>query len=83
MKASPGSRQRGGAFGTLVVLVALAVIGYYVYQQYLSPRGEETRYCQKEFYACQAECRKAAGEADEYRACERHCNEQLAACRNP
>ncbi len=83
MNAGPISRQRGGALGTLVVLAALAVIGYYVYQQFLSSRGEEARYCPKEFYACQAECRKAAGEADEYRACERRCNDQLAACRNP
>lgn len=73
-------RQRGGAIGTLVLLIALAVLGYYVYQQFLGAESEAPPSCKAALNACVANCRKTTSEAADNQACQRRCRDQAAAC---
>ena len=75
------ARQRGDALGTLVVLVALAVIGYYVYQQFLGKESERPPSCKAQSNACLAMCRKTTSEAPDYKACQEQCEQKAAACK--
>jgi len=73
-------RHRGDTLGTLVVLVALAVIGYYVYQQFLGSESEKPPSCKAELNSCLTICRKTTSEAPEYRACQETCDQRARAC---
>lgn len=72
--------QLGGAVGTLVVLIALAVVGYYVYQYFLGSESEAPPSCRAALNACTAKCRKSTSEAAENQACEQRCRAEAAAC---
>ena len=76
------ARQLGGALGTLVVLIALAVLGYYLYQQYLGSAADAPPSCKAQLNECSVLCRRTATESDEYQACQRRCNDQAAACQD-
>jgi hypothetical protein len=74
-------RQRGGALGTLIVLIALAVIGYYVYQHFLGSESNAPPSCQSALNSCIADCRRySSSDASENEACQKRCREQAAAC---
>jgi len=73
-------RQHGGALGTLVVLVALAVIAYYLYQQYFGAQSDAPPSCKAKLAACIAGCRRSTSEAAENQACQQRCAEQARAC---
>jgi hypothetical protein len=73
--------QRGGALGTLVVLIALAVIGYYAYQQFLGSGSEAPPSCSKAaLNSCIPDCRRYTNDAPETQACQDACRERAAAC---
>lgn len=74
--------QRGGALGTLVVLVAIAVIGYFVYQQFLGSGASAPPSCKAALNACVADCRRTTSEASDYQSCQSRCQQQLDACQN-
>jgi hypothetical protein len=75
------ARERGDTLGTLVVLIALAVIGYFVYQQFLGKESEKPPSCKAELSSCLTLCRKTTSEAPEYRACQERCDQKAAACK--
>jgi hypothetical protein len=75
-------RQRGGALGTLVVLVALAVIGYFVYQQFLGSGASAPPSCKAALNGCISECRRTTSEAADNQACQTRCQAQFDACQN-
>jgi hypothetical protein len=62
------------------VLIALAVIGYYVYQQYLGSESEAPPSCRAALNACIANCRKTTSEAADNQACQQRCRTQAEAC---
>ncbi|HEX7053144.1 MAG TPA: hypothetical protein VF211_04320 [Burkholderiales bacterium] len=62
------------------MLIALAVIGYYVYQQYLGAESEAPPSCRAALNACIANCRKTTTEAPENQACQQRCRSEAAAC---
>jgi len=62
------------------VLIALGVIGYYVYQQYLGRPSEAPPSCKAALNACIASCRKTTSEAAENQACQQRCSEEARAC---
>lgn len=73
--------QRGGVLGTLVVLIVLAVIGYYVYQQFLGSESKAPPSCQAALNSCIADCRRySSSDASENQACQTRCRDQAAAC---
>ena len=73
--------QRGGALGTGVVLIVLAVIGYYVYQQFLGSESNAPPSCQAALNSCIADCRRySSSDASESEACQTRCRDQAAAC---
>lgn len=72
--------QRGGALSTLVVLIALGVIGYYVYKQFLGSESKAPPSCKAALNACIADCRRTTSEAADNQACQQRCNEQAEAC---
>lgn len=75
-------KERGGALGTLVVLVALAVLGYYVYQQYFGSVADAPPSCRAQLNECTIICNRTKTEAADYQACEQRCNDQAAACQD-
>lgn len=73
--------QRGGALGTVVVLIVLAVIGYYVYQQFLGSDSKAPPSCQAALNGCIADCRRySSSDASEAEACQTRCRDQATAC---
>ena len=62
------------------MLIALAVIGYYVYQQYLGRESEAPPTCKAALNACIADCRKTTSEAADSQACQQRCSEEARAC---
>jgi hypothetical protein len=62
------------------VLIALAVIGYYVYQQFLGSESEAPPSCKAALNACIANCRKTTSEAADNQACQQRCADQARAC---
>ena len=62
------------------MLIALAVIGYYVYQQYLGTGSEAPPSCKAALNACIANCRKTTSEAADNQACQQRCRDEAAAC---
>lgn len=64
----------------MIVLIALAVVGYYVYQQYLGKESEAPPSCKAALNACIANCRKTTSEAADNQACQQRCNAQARAC---
>jgi hypothetical protein len=75
-------KQRGGTLGTLVVLIALAVVGYYVYQQYFGSVADAPPSCKAQLNTCLVICRRTTSEAPDYQACEQRCNQQASACQD-
>lgn len=74
------TRQHGGALGTLVLLAALAVVGYYVYQQYFGAEADAPPSCKAQLNACIAICSRTTSEAPDNQACQQRCTEQARAC---
>ena len=73
------AKQRGGAFGTLVILIALAVGGYYAYTMFVAP--SEPPSCQAQLQSCLAKCRRTTTEAPQAQACQDACQREAAACK--
>lgn len=73
------SSQRGGALGTLVIVVALAAAGYYGYTQFIAPTAPQS--CKAILNDCIAKCRKASTEAPALQACQEACQREAAACK--
>lgn len=80
MTRSGRPRQLGGALTTLIVLAALAVIGYYLYQQYFGAESSAPPSCRAQLNDCLRICRRTTSEAPDYQACEQRCNAQAQAC---
>jgi hypothetical protein len=80
-RVHPG-KQRGGTLGTFVVLIALAVVGYYVYQQYFGSAADAPPSCKAQLNTCLVICRRTTSEAPDYQACEQRCNQQASACQD-
>jgi hypothetical protein len=68
--------------GTLVVLIVLAVIGYYLYQQYFDSESAAPPSCKATLNSCIATCRRTTSEAPETQACQRRCMDDAQACGN-
>ncbi len=73
-------RQLGDAVGTLIVLIALGVAGYYGYQYFL--QAEEKPSCKAQLNACIAKCRRTSTEAPEMTACQQACRAKADACQD-
>lgn len=74
-------RQRGDAFGSLVVLVVLAVAGYFVYKYFIS-MDQPPPSCKVQLNRCLSECRKSSTEAPQMQACQDACNQKAASCKD-
>ena len=74
-------RQRGDAIGSLVVLVALAVMGYFAYKYFVSVEQPAPN-CKQQLTRCQVECRKTATEAPQMQSCQEDCTRKAAACKD-
>jgi uncharacterized membrane protein YebE (DUF533 family) len=74
----PRRRHRGGAFGTLVLLAAIGVIGYYAYKYYFE--AEEAPSCRAQLNRCITACRKTTSEAPQAQACQESCQRDAEAC---
>jgi len=73
--------QRGlGAFGTLVILVAAAVAGYYVYIEVFEG-GDRTPSCKEASQACFKNCRRTSTDQASITACQNECQRKLDACK--
>ena len=72
--------QRGGAIGTLIVLILLAVGGYYLYVEMFVG---ETRpmSCTEANQACMKNCRRTSTEQPQIEACQKECKSKLDACK--
>jgi uncharacterized membrane protein YebE (DUF533 family) len=70
--------ERGGALGTLVILVALAFVGYYVYKNYLA--SDEPPSCQAALQGCMKDCRRTTTEAPAAQSCQEACQRDAEAC---
>jgi hypothetical protein len=74
------ARQRGGALGTLIIVCALGVAGYYGYQYFV--QAEEAPSCKAQLNRCIANCRKTSTEAPEMKACQEACQAKREACQD-
>ena len=74
----PG-KQSGGAFGTMVILVLLAVGGYYAYTEIIAPTAPPS--CKEMRNSCIAKCRRSSTEAPALQACQDSCERDAAACK--
>ena len=74
----PRRHQSGGAFGTLVLLVAIGVVGYYGYKYLM--QAEEAPSCRAQLNRCVAGCRKTSTEAPQAQACQEDCQRAADAC---
>jgi len=72
------SRQRGGALGTLVLLIAIGVAGYYAYKYFIA--AEDAPSCKAQLNSCIANCRKSTSEASAAQACQDNCTQQAQSC---
>ena len=72
-------RQLGGAFGTVLILVLVAIGGYYVYKA-LFTQPTEPPSCKAALNSCIANCRKTTTEAADAQACQERCNRDFAFC---
>jgi hypothetical protein len=70
--------QLGGTLGTLVVLVVVAVLGYYAWKALTDDDAPPS--CSAEQNSCLARCRKTATEAPAMQACQEECRRGFAAC---
>jgi Tfp pilus assembly protein PilE len=70
--------QRGGALSTLVILLVLAFIGYYVYKQFLT--SDEVPSCKAVLQGCMKDCRRTTTEAPAAQACQDACQRDVEAC---
>ena len=62
------------------MLIALAVMGYYVYQYFLGAESKAPPSCRAALNACIANCRKTTTEAADNQACQQRCRDQATAC---
>ena len=74
-------RQRGDALGSLVVVVALAVLGYFAYKYFVSLEQPKLD-CKAQFNRCQVECRKTASENTQMQSCLQECQQKAATCKD-
>lgn len=74
-------RQRGDAFGSVVVLVVLAVAGYFAYKYFIST-DQPPPSCKVQLNRCTADCRRTATEAPQMQACQDECQQKAAACKD-
>ena len=74
-------RQRGDAFGSLVVLVVLAVAGYFAYKYFIAP-DQPAPSCKVQLNRCIADCRKTSTEAPQVQACQESCKQKAASCKD-
>ena len=71
--------QRGlGAFGTLILLVIVAVAAYFVYQE-VFPEG--SRSCKEAHQHCMQQCRRTATDQAAATGCQNECQRALDACK--
>ena len=71
--------QRGGAFGTLIFLVIVALAGYYVYTEWFQDGGRKPS-CNEASQACIKECRRTSTDQASIAACQADCQRKLSAC---
>jgi hypothetical protein len=72
-------RQRGDAFGSLVVIVVLVVAGYFVYKYFIS-MDQPPLTCKAQLNRCSASCNQTATEAPQMQACQDTCKQDAASC---
>lgn len=73
-------RQRGGAIGTLIVLIVLGFAGYWVYNNVLFPPQEQTG-CHAELTTCTQYCRRTTAHGTpESQACLKSCSDKAQSC---
>lgn len=75
----PAAKQRGGAFGTILILVLVGIGGYYVYKTlFMAPT--EPLSCKAALNSCITNCRKTTSEAADNQACQARCTQESEAC---
>ena len=80
MKPAFARAQRGGALGTLIVLVIVALAGYYAYTEWFQDGGR-TPSCKEADQACIKNCRRTSTDQASIAACQADCQRKLAACK--
>lgn len=73
-------RQRGDTVGTLVILIALGIAGYYGYQYIM--QAEEAPSCKAQLNACISKCRRTSTEAPQLQACQEDCRTKSESCKD-
>lgn len=71
-------QQLGGALGTIVLLIVIGFVGYWVWNHVLF--SDEPLSCKAALNACSANCRKTTTEQPDYQACIKKCEQQAEAC---
>ncbi len=68
------------AVRTLIIVIIVAVAGYYLYQAVFDGGGEEPS-CKQIYASCSTKCRQGETEMDPYNACLKKCEAALEICR--
>lgn len=81
MNPASARRQRGGAIGTLIVLILLAVGGYYLYVEMFVDSGSRPVSCNEANQSCLKNCRRTSTEQQAIEACQKECQRKLETCK--
>jgi hypothetical protein len=82
MRSTPQRRrQRGDAVGSVVVVLALAVMGYFAYKYFASAEQPPPN-CKMQFNSCSVDCRRTATEAPQMQACQEECQRKATSCKD-
>lgn len=80
MKPASAKAQRGGAFGTLIVLALVAVGCYFLYVEFFEGGGRPPT-CSEANQACIKDCRRSSTDENAIAACQKECQRKLDACK--
>ena len=81
MNPASTRHQRGGAIGTLIVLILLGVGAYYLYVEMFAGSGSRPLSCSEANQACIKECRRTSTEQAAIQSCQKECQQKLDACK--
>lgn len=63
----------------LIIVIVVAIAGYYVYKETFSGGGDAPS-CKQAYQSCSTKCRQTTTETGSYNACLQKCQSDLDAC---